>query len=112
MFLESAIEARLRALDERSRRRELRRETAVSFAHNDYLGLAAHPEIVDAGHRALRADGAGSRGSRLLGGNTARHEEAEAAIAAHFGAPAATFFSTGYLANLALLQALGPLADG
>jgi hypothetical protein len=53
----------------------------VDLASNDYLGLAQHPEVIDAGVRALRTWGAGSTGSRLVTGNTELHEEFEQSLA-------------------------------
>ncbi|MGI9124794.1 MAG: 8-amino-7-oxononanoate synthase [Mycobacterium sp.] len=85
-------------------RRSLRTRAAVGcevdLASNDYLGLSQHPEVIDAGVRALRTWGAGSTGSRLVTGNTELHEEFETALAAFVGAPAALLFSSGYTANL------------
>ena len=81
----------------------------VDLASNDYLGLSQHPEVIDAGVRALRTWGAGSTGSRLVTGNTELHEEFESALAAFVGAPAALAFSSGYTANLGAVVSLsGP----
>src|SRR4051794_10796286 len=98
------IERRLQALREESRYRTLKLPEGVAFVDNDYLGLAAHPALREAGEWALRIGGAGSRGSRLLGGHSRWFEDVEAAIADAFAAPAALFFSTGYLANLGAIQ--------
>ena len=94
-------------------RRSLRARPAigvqVDLASNDYLGLAQHPEVIDAGVRALRTWGAGSTGSRLVTGNTELHEEFEQALADFTGTSAALVFSSGYTANLAALVSLsGP----
>jgi 8-amino-7-oxononanoate synthase len=94
-------------------RRALRTRSAVGcevdLASNDYLGLAQHPEVIDAGVRALRTWGAGSTGSRLVTGNTELHEEFEQSLADFVGAPAGLVFSSGYTANLAALVSLsGP----
>lgn len=81
----------------------------VDLASNDYLGLARHPEVIDAGVRALRTWGAGSTGSRLVTGNTELHEEFEQSLAAFVGAPAGLVFSSGYTANLGAMVSLsGP----
>ncbi len=105
------IDAQLATLRAEHRYRELFRSPEESFVHNDYLNLSKHPAIRAAGLEALNAGAHGSRGSRLLGGNHSAFEEAERAIAQFFRAPAALFFSTGYLANLAVVGALGGLAD-
>jgi 8-amino-7-oxononanoate synthase len=78
----------------------------VDLASNDYLGLARHPTVVDAGIRALQTWGAGATGSRLVTGNTELHEELESALAEFLGAPAALVFSSGYTANLGAVTAL------
>jgi 8-amino-7-oxononanoate synthase len=81
----------------------------VDLASNDYLGLARHPEVIDAGVRALRTWGAGATGSRLVTGNTELHEEFEHALADFVGAGDALVFSSGYTANLGALVSLsGP----
>jgi 8-amino-7-oxononanoate synthase len=81
----------------------------VDLASNDYLGLAQHPEVIDAGVRALRTWGAGSTGSRLVTGNTELHEEFEQSLADFVGASAGLVFSSGYTANLGALVSLsGP----
>src|SRR5207248_2875647 len=51
--------------------------------------------------------GAGSTGSRLVTGTTLLHSELEAELADFAGAPSALVFSSGYLANLGLITALG-----
>jgi 8-amino-7-oxononanoate synthase len=82
----------------------------VGFASNDYLGLAAHPQLVAALAEGARRYGAGSGGSHLLGGHSRAHAQLEDDLAAFAGgfvdAPRALFFSTGYLANLATLTTL------
>ena len=81
----------------------------VDLASNDYLGLAQHPEVINAGVRALRTWGAGSTGSRLVTGNTELHEEFEQSLADFVGASAGLVFSSGYTANLGALVSLsGP----
>ena len=84
-------------------------ETDVDLASNDYLGLARHPEVIEAGVTALRTWGAGSTGSRLVTGDTDLHEQFEHDLAEFVGAPAALVFSSGYTANIGAVVALsGP----
>ena len=78
----------------------------VDLASNDYLGLARHPAVVDAGVRALQTWGAGATGSRLVTGNTELHEELESALAEFLGAQTALVFSSGYTANLGAVSSL------
>ncbi|WP_042299337.1 8-amino-7-oxononanoate synthase [Paraburkholderia kururiensis] len=82
----------------------------IGFASNDYLGLAAHPQLVAAIAKGAQRYGAGSGGSHLLGGHSRAHAQLEDDLAAFAGgfvdAPRALYFSTGYMANLAVLTAL------
>lgn len=93
----------------------LRRRTAplnpelVNFSGNDYLGLSAHPRVVEAARAAMDAGGMGPRGSALVCGYTLAHEALESRIAAHCGAEAALLLPTGYAANVSAITALaGP----
>ena len=84
-------------------------EAVLDLAGNDYLGLARHPEVVEAAVAATRAYGAGSTGSRLVTGTTDLHLALEDALAQAVGAGSALVFSSGYLANLGAVTALaGP----
>lgn len=82
----------------------------VAFASNDYLGLANHPRLIDAIAQGARRYGAGSGGSHLLGGHSRAHARLEEDLADYAGAfardPRALSFSTGYMANMAILTAL------
>ena len=82
----------------------------VGFASNDYLGLAAHETIRAALGQGASLFGAGSGGSHLLGGHSRAHAQLEDDLAAFSGGfvdnPRALFFSTGYMANLAVVTAL------
>jgi len=95
-------------------RRSLRVRTSdgdglLDLAGNDYLGLARHPEVVEAAARAAKQWGGGSTGSRLVTGSTTLHSELERELAGHLGAEAALVFSSGYLANIGAVSALaGP----
>ncbi|HMV01261.1 MAG TPA: aminotransferase class I/II-fold pyridoxal phosphate-dependent enzyme, partial [Rhodocyclaceae bacterium] len=78
----------------------------LAFASNDYLGLAAHPEVAAALAEGARRWGAGSGASALVSGHLAPHEALEAQLAAFVGFPRSLAFSTGYLANLAVVPTL------
>jgi 8-amino-7-oxononanoate synthase len=78
----------------------------VDLASNDYLGLAADPRLAEAAAAAARDWGPGSTGSRLVTGTTDLHRRLEAELASFTGAPQALVFSSGYLANLAVVTAL------
>ena len=80
----------------------------LNFASNDYLGLAGNPEIARALADGALQWGAGSGASHLVSGHLAPHEGLENALAAFTGFPRALTFSTGYLANLAIVPTLAP----
>jgi 8-amino-7-oxononanoate synthase len=81
----------------------------LAFASNDYLGLADDPAIADAARSATARWGVGAGASHLVCGHTEAHDDLERELAA-FVAPCvgarALTFSSGYLANLAILTAL------
>jgi 8-amino-7-oxononanoate synthase len=74
----------------------------LAFCSNDYLGLADHPEVVEAFCEAARRWGVGSGASHLVSGHTAEHHALEEEFAELVGRPRALLFSTGYMANLAI----------
>jgi 8-amino-7-oxononanoate synthase len=82
-------------------------EDVLELAGNDYLGLARDPRVSAAAATAAQVWGAGSTGSRLVTGATELHAVLERELAAFAGAAAALVFSSGYLANLGTLCALG-----
>ncbi len=82
----------------------------LAFCSNDYLGLAADARVVDALREGAARYGAGSGASHLISGHSEAHAALERRLAG-FMAPcvphaAALYFSTGYMANLAVLSAL------
>jgi 8-amino-7-oxononanoate synthase len=81
-------------------------ERLLSFCSNDYLGLAQHPQLIAALTRAAREEGVGSTSAHLICGHRSAHAELEEALAAWTGRERALLFSTGYMANLGVLQAL------
>jgi 8-amino-7-oxononanoate synthase len=78
----------------------------IDFSSNDYLGLARHPALVAAMSSAAARDGAGSGASHLVSGHGAEHARLEEELAAFTQRERALLFSTGYMANLAVLGAL------
>ena len=78
----------------------------LAFSSNDYLGLASHPQLVQALQQGARQWGVGAGAAHLVNGHFAPHHQLEAELAAFVGKPAALLFSTGYMANLGTVQAL------
>ncbi|HMW79816.1 8-amino-7-oxononanoate synthase [Accumulibacter sp.] len=85
--------------------------TLISFCSNDYLGLSAHPALIEAACTGARAWGVGSGASHLVSGHLTPHAELEAKLADFVGFPRALLFSTGYMANLGIVPALLGRAD-
>lgn len=81
-------------------------ESLVSFCSNDYLGLAADPDLIAAAHAALDGCGVGAGAAHLITGHHRLHHAFETAFAAWVGKPAALLFGSGYLANLGAVTAL------
>jgi len=79
---------------------------SVSFLSNDYLGLAAHPELRQAVSESAAQWGVGAGASALISGHMECHQEAESALAQFTGFEAALLFITGYMANLAVITSL------
>jgi 8-amino-7-oxononanoate synthase len=105
------FERALAARDAAGLRRELRprpsADGVLDLASNDYLGLSSDPRVTAAAAQAAREWGAGATGSRLVTGTTELHVALEAELADFCAAPAALVFSSGYLANVGVLTALG-----
>ena len=83
----------------------------LSFCSNDYLGLANHPQLIAALQAGAQQHGVGSGAAHLVSGHFSAHQQLEIELAAFVHKPAALFFSTGYLANLGVVQALVGRSD-
>ena len=83
----------------------------VLFTSNDYLGLAAHPQVTAAAAEAAGRFGAGAGSARLLHGSTPLHEDLQERLARLTGRPSSLLFSSGYMANLGVLAALAGRGD-
>lgn len=85
--------------------------TMLGFSSNDYLGLAAHPALAEALAEGAARYGTGSGGSHLILGHSRAHAQLEERLgewmAPHIPEARSLFFCTGYMANLAVLSALG-----
>jgi 8-amino-7-oxononanoate synthase len=78
----------------------------TSFCSNDYLGLADHPDVIQAYHEGLERFGAGSGASHLVSGHMASHHALENELAEFTGRSKALIFSSGYMANVGVLTTL------
>jgi 8-amino-7-oxononanoate synthase len=98
----------------RERRGQVRRplpraahEKFIDLASNDYLGLSTDPRVAGAAAEAASRWGAGATSSRLVAGTTQLHLDLEQELATLAGMEAALVFSSGYLANIGVITALG-----
>jgi 8-amino-7-oxononanoate synthase len=78
----------------------------IDFSSNDYLGLARHPAVAAAMAECAQRCGAGSGASHLVTGHGAEHARLEEELAEFTGRERAVLFSTGYMANLAVIATL------
>lgn len=78
----------------------------LTFCSNDYLGLANHPAVIRAFKQAANEYGVGSGAAHLVNGHSRPHQALEEALAAFTGRERALLFSTGYMANLGVANAL------
>lgn len=85
-------------------------QKVLNACSNDYLGLAAHPRVVDAAKEAAEAYGAGAGAARLIVGNFTPHERLAAKLATFTGTSIA-LFSSGWHANLGTLPLLAGEGD-
>ncbi|QBM16266.1 8-amino-7-oxononanoate synthase [Marinobacter sp. JH2] len=81
-------------------------QALLSFCSNDYLGLANHPDNIEALKNALPETGLGGAASHLVCGHHDAHHRLEERLADFTQRSSALFFSTGYMANVGVISAL------
>ena len=109
--LDARIRARLVSIREADLERTLQPPSGIDLSSNDYLGLSTHPRLTQAMADAVLRDGVGSTGSRLLRGHRTAFADVEGRFATFKGAERALYFSSGYLANIAVLTTFAERGD-
>ena len=104
--LDSPMDGRVRLVADDGSTRE-----ALCFCSNNYLGLANHPEVIEAGERGLRDYGAGTASVRFICGTFSPHLELEERIAQFLGVESAYTFVSCWTANEALFPTLAEPGD-
>ncbi|PCI60169.1 MAG: 8-amino-7-oxononanoate synthase [Kordiimonadales bacterium] len=123
--LDLFAQTKLSALEAKNRRRKLAtvsrashmemtdssQKTLINFSDNDYLGLAFHPDVIEASRSATQKYGAGAGASRLVTGHYPLCDTLETKIAKIKGTEAALVFGSGYLANTGIISTLMGAGD-
>ncbi len=103
MHLRERISRRIGELASAGLLRQVQAPRGIDLCSNDYLGLAQHPAVKRRMADAVMSEGCGSTGSRLLRGERAAFSAIEKRFARFKGTEAALYFSSGYMANVAVL---------
>ena len=109
--LNARLRERLAQLGAAGLHRCLRPPAGVDLSSNDYLGLAQHPLLKQRMAEAALTEGVGSTGSRLLRGEREAFQRMERRFADFKGTERSLYFSSGYLANLAVLTTFAEEGD-
>lgn len=90
---------------------EIAGNSFISFCSNDYLGLANHPSIKKAFISAIEQQGTGAGAAHLLTGQSRCHQQLEEALIEFTGQERVLLFSSGYQANIGVIDGLMAKGD-
>ena len=125
MTLDASLNEELAAMDKAGTRKAFRHlstpmDTEVTMENigkvmvlssNNYLGLANHPQVIEAGREALKTYGAGTASVRFICGTFSIHERIEAALAKLHHTQAALTYVSCWTANTGLMPAIAGAED-
>src|ERR1700690_3096544 len=109
--LEQRLRERLSAIEAEGLTRTLQPPGGIDLSSNDYLGLARHPLLQRRMSEAVFAEGVGSTGSRLLRGERESFCKVEQQFARFKGTERSLYFTSGYMANVAVLATFAESGD-
>lgn len=107
----SQLRERLSLQSSQAHQVKIEDQSFLNFSSNDYLGLADSSETITAVKKQLDESGFGSGASHLVTGHHKIHDKLEVAVAEFLQRESAVTFSTGYMANLSILQSLAQKGD-
>lgn len=90
---------------------EMDNHRVIMLGSNNYLGLTSHPEVIEAGVKALEKYGSGCSGSRFLNGTLDMHVALEKELAEFLHKEDCVSFSTGFQSNLGIISAIAGRND-
>jgi len=90
---------------------EMENHRTIMLGSNNYLGLTSHPEVIEAGIKAIEKYGSGCSGSRFLNGTLDIHKQLESELADFLHKEDVITFSTGFQSNLGIISAIAGRND-
>ena len=82
------------------------RGEVINFCANNYLGLADHPQVIDAARTALERWGFGMASVRFICGTQQLHKDLESAVSRFLGTDDTILYSSCFDANGGLFETL------
>lgn len=104
MRINDRIKKRLAEIESKGLKRKLTSPIGIDFSSNDYLGLATDQHLKIAMIEAVEREGIGSTASRLLRGERDCFRKVEKKFAEWKGTENSLYFSSGYQANIGIMQ--------
>ena len=104
--LQDELRAELKRWEAAGLRRELALPEGIDFTSNNYLGLAQHPDVIQAAHEGLDNWGYGMASVRFICGTQSIHKQLEAALSEFLGTDDTILYTSCFDANGGLFETL------